>query len=278
MYLQIIWPQNSPMFHLSEHYHRENAAGFDPALGGFTPATGKDKYDSILFYWNHPLAMIANYSTDYVCVVDGLPLEYGQAAALRGNSDIQMGNFRVTVQMGTQLYATDNTLLLQLLGETLQNEDFVLPDVDDLLSYGGHQVIYAQDIDLLPESVHDELKILSEEYKNFLVWGEQTRRAGTTGIPRQRKFSSEDRCFNDIRDSMRNKTLTDCLLETSSLMKKVFEELNVSYEEENDIFSLEKFDILLALAPEHMTLPATGKNLPSLILKDFYQSGLETIL
>lgn len=280
MRLMTTWPDTKHCFYLAEHFSRTRAAYFDPEQGAFSSELLFEEANLILFYWVYPNATIENQSMDYICIIDGEPLAFGHSCPLRSDSVVQMGHFRVSIQPGEQPFGTDSTLLKCLLESNVSGEDSFTGNIDQEFSYRPQTVIHqrpgyiATDGD---ETEHDVLKALSDEYKHFLVWGEYNGEGHKARNSQCTHFVTEDHYFDNAREKMKNKTLTVCILETSMLIDKVCEELEVTMGDEDDFYYEEPYNILLSLAPDDI-VKNENKSIPSLVLKDFYKSGLETFL
>lgn len=89
------------------------------------------------------------------------------------------------------------------------------------------------------------------------------------------KLSARDEYLDNIRERVKDKTLTECILDSGGLIDKVTKELSaINYLDTPD--DDEKIDLLKALAPEHFI---TKKNsVPSLMFQELYKLGLDSHL
>ncbi|WP_202302730.1 TagK domain-containing protein [Dryocola clanedunensis] len=171
-------------------------------------------------------------------------------------------------------------LLEDLFGESASQEDFSVPEVEEVLSYAGHHLTGMSDTEnAFAEEIKesDLLKDLAQEYKNFLVWGEQYRTFYAKQNDQQLNFASEDRYFDEIRESMKQKTLTECILESTALIDKACAEIELMHHIDEELFEEQQLDILRALAPENY-VSQEKERIPALLLQEFYKPGIDTLL
>ncbi|MEI2266613.1 TagK domain-containing protein [Erwinia sp. CGal63] len=276
MQLRMTWPDNQPAFTLDERYTKEKAVCFDPQSGTFSEAGVPD---AVWFYSTPGGAVMFNTCTTLLCVVDDSVVPPGERYPLRVNAAIQLGHYAFRLSADSEI-ASEDELLDTLLGlhPTKERADLVMPEVEDILPNGGHftgDYRYLNDADApAAEGETDVLKSLEVEYKKFLIWGEQNRHF-VTEQPLQTRLPDCDHYFEAVREEMKAKTLTECLIQTPSLIDKVWAELNVEGGTETLIFDEEKTDILKLLAPENIA-SKEKQAVPELVFHDLYKPGLDS--
>ena len=275
MQLQMTWPDNQPAFVLSERYIKERAACFDPQTGAFSdngPAEGV-----IWFYISAGGPVIFNTSATLLCLVDDHLVAPGERYALRLNAAIQTGHYAFTVNADDEA-ADEDELLYSLLDAHSREEkaNLIIPEVETILPNGGHNTgDYRYFNDAVATTAEtDVLKKLEAEYKKFLIWGEQNR-TFVSEQPAAVRLPDCDDYFDAVREEMKAKTLTECIIQAPSLIDKVWEELNVEGVSEEPIFEEEKTDILKLLAPENIA-SKEKKTVPELVYQDLYKPGLDS--
>lgn len=268
------WPETHSSFYLAGHFTRETAAYFDAGRGDF--GTNGSSAEGVLFYWIYPIAILENRSAEYVCIVDGESLAYGQCFPLRSDSVIQIGHFGLNIQPGELPSVTNSMLLRDLLSDAVSVDTLTNPVNERVLPHvmATRNVMWQAEDE---EGDVDVLKVLSDEYKHFLIWGESMREKNHSKKNQLRNFTTDDPYFDQVSESMKTQTITTCILETPVLIDKVCEELEMFGNEDTEIFTDVKYNILVELAPENI-MPVKKSSVSSLVLKEFYKAGLETLL
>lgn len=263
------WPDNQPAFSLEERYGKENAVCFDPQSGKFSE-TGSSEV--AWFYTTAGGPMIFNTCTDLLCLVDDRVVAEGERCLLRLNSAIQLGHYAFKISADNE--APPHYLLFEA-DTGREKADLIVPEVEDILPNGGHYTgDYRYPNDAAAETATDILKMLEAEYKKFLIWGEQNRHFATEQ-PTLTRLPDCDDYFEAVREEMKAKTLTECLIQTPSLIDKVWQELQVEGGEEALIFAEEKTDILKLLAPENVASKEKPP-VPELVFQDLCKPGLDS--
>lgn len=267
----MIWPDNQPAFSLGERYSKENPICFDPQSGRF----GETGASEIVWFYNTAGGpVIFNTCTELLCLIDDRVAEQGERCLLRLNTVIQIGHYAFKVSADDE--AATHYFLFDA-GSEKEKADLIVPEVEDILPSGGHftgDYRYPNDATAEAEAAADILKTLEAEYKKFLIWGEQNR----CFIPEQSTQTRLPDCddyFEAVREEMKAKTLTECLIQTPSLIDKVWQELNIEGGEEALIFAEEKTDILKLLAPENVASKEKPA-VPELVFKDLCKPGLDS--
>jgi len=266
------WPDNQPAFPLGESYTVGRPVCFNPQNGQFSEAGSSD---ALWFYRSPGGPVIFNTCKDLLCLVDNGRVAEGERRVLRLNAAIQLGHYGFTV-VDDEDVPGEALCHMLLDGDPLQKRP--LPEVDDILPSGGH---YMGDYRYLneaavaeTEAAADILEALEEEYKKFLIWGEQHRHVAQER-PTLTRLPDCDDYFEAVREEMKAKTLTECLIQTPSLIDKVWTELNVEGTTGPLIFDDEKTDILKLLAPENIA-SKEKQTIPELVFHDLYKPGLDS--
>ncbi|WP_380182275.1 TagK domain-containing protein [Kalamiella sp. sgz302252] len=275
MQLLMTWPDNQPAFALGERYTKERAACFNPQTGVFSdvgPSGGV-----VWFYTTAGGPVIFNDCVNLLCVVDDNLVVPGERYALRLNAAIQIGHYAFTINADDEAADKDEILYSLLEAHaTEEKANLVIPEVETILPNGGHHTgdyrYFNDAVSTVAET--DILKKLEAEYKKFLIWGEQNR-TFVSEQPTAVRLPDCDDYFDAVREEMKAKTLTECIIQAPSLIDKVWEELNVEGVSEALIFDEEKTDILKLLAPENIA-SKEKKAVPELVYQDLYKPGLDS--
>ncbi|MDN0117341.1 TagK domain-containing protein [Yersinia intermedia] len=280
MLLVLTWPHMSQQFQLNDAITEKNAICFSMEKGEFTPHSAGDGQNEIRFYRHSFASMIINHSNDFICMVNGKELAPGEHHPLSLGAEIKFGHFAITAkkacgQIASQSF-TDNQLILEQ-ESVLEATD--LPEIEDILSHGGHYISYLDDgNETLAQGLQDQdvLKNLALEYKRFLMWGEQGRKFSEKEQLQTTKLSANDGFLENIRECVKDKTLTECILDSGGLIEKITKELNViDYLETSQ--GEEKVDLLKLLAPEHI-ITKEKSSVPALVFQELYKLGLDSHL
>ncbi|MEE4411137.1 MULTISPECIES: TagK domain-containing protein [unclassified Serratia (in: enterobacteria)] len=277
MNIQFEWPPSRHPVALPGNLTVNNAAVLDVASGGFGPHVSGNEQDAVAFYWDMTRPVMLNLCANHVCRLDDLELQYGSVHPLREKSKIQVGHFKLVMTTGSD--EVDEAGFYELIypnGAWLAANK--IPDVEEILPNGGNYINdlrYFNDVVLAQDKGNDVLKTLEVEYKRFLIWRELDggHYDGVSG--HSENIIKTDHRFDSIREKIKEKTLTECIVAKDFLMEKVWPELEVG-DHSNDIFNEEdKVELLKALSPEHIV--AKGKyKVPELVFQDFYKVGLDS--
>ncbi|EOR68430.1 TagK domain-containing protein [Yersinia enterocolitica] len=280
MLLVLTWPRMSQQFQLNEAITEQNAVCFSMEKGEFTPHSMGDRKNEIRFYRRASESMIVNQSSDFICIINGKELSPGEHHPVSFGAEIKFGHFVITAKKASGQAAgksfTDNLLMLEhpSICDTTD-----LPEIEDILSHGGHYISYFDDVNEVQTHGQlgpDILKNLELEYKRFLMWGEQGREFSEKDKRQVTKLSANDSFLENIRECVKDKTLTECILDSGGLIEKVTKELSVIDYLDTSHHD-EKVDLLKLLAPEHLT--SKEKNsVPALVFQELYKLGLDSHL
>ncbi|MGE4802911.1 TagK domain-containing protein [Yersinia hibernica] len=280
MLLVLTWPHIPQQFQLHDAITESNAICFSMEKGEFTPHSAGDGQNEIRFYRHSFASMIVNHSNDFICMVNGKELTPGEHYPLSLGAEIKFGHFVISAkkasgQIASQSFTDDQLMLEQ---ESLF-EAIDLPEIEDILSHGGHYISYLDDVNetLTPGlKEQDALKNLELEYKRFLMWGEQGQKFSEKEQQQTTKLSANDGFLENIRECVKDKTLTECILDSGGLIERVTKELDVTdYLETSQ--SEEKVDLLKLLAPEHI-ITKEKSSVPALVFQELYKLGLDSHL
>ncbi len=274
MQLLMTWPATGTAFTLSEAHSVDRPACFNVLSGTFGDA---QPVDAVWFYVTAGGPVIFNRCQTFVCRVDSAEVAEGQRHPLRKGSIIQLGHFTFEVTDSPE----QQTLLHSILNLQTADEKAgcIVPEVEDILPSGGH---YTGDLHYFNEGVGsdeveaDVLKSLEVEYKKFLIWGEQSRNFFDDNAVLNNKLSGSDAYFDAVREEMKAKTLTECIIEAPSLIDRVWDELKIGESYDELLCEEEKPDILKALAPENIA-SREEQPVPELVFQDLYKIGLDSL-
>ncbi|WNN47906.1 TagK domain-containing protein [Siccibacter colletis] len=276
MELMLVWPETWLTCTLSEQCSPEQPLWFCPEQGTFSTQASGHERDCVLFYWLFSLPVMVNLSRDYLCRAGEKTLEFGQARPLLPGMEIQVGQFRLQTQQAVVRQAMTEAQAKRVFSAALL-PGAEMPEPDDLLPDIGHYMAW-QPQPPVAGSEENPLKALAGEYKNVVLWGEQRRDPGPTSERVRHRDAGEGGMFMAQREHMASRTVTDCILDTPNLMERVCEELDLTQQRELLLDEESKQDILLLLAPAHLQRVKPAHQLPSLMLQEFYKTGLDTQL
>ncbi|MGN7973794.1 TagK domain-containing protein [Serratia sp. 22264] len=277
MNIHFEWPPSRQPIALLGNLTADNAAVLDVSSGVFGPHGNGAEQDTVAFYWHMARPVILNLCADLVCRLDGVELQYGSVHPLRDKSKIQVGHFKLVMTGGTDEVDEQGFYQLIYPNGSWQAANKV-PEVEEILPNGGNYINdlrYFNEVILAQDKGEDVLKALEVEYKRFLIWWEQDGGYYGGGNELVNHIIKTDHRFDIIREKIKEKTLTECIVARDFLMEKVWSELDTG-DHFDDIFSEEeKVDLLKSLSPEHIT--AKGKyTVPELVFQDFYKVGLDS--
>ncbi|MGE9551460.1 TagK domain-containing protein [Erwinia amylovora] len=279
MQLILTWPAPHKVIEFDEQYSIVNAISFNSEKEAFISAGNEG--DDVLFYRTESSAVILNRSHDFTCAIDGEPLVCGESRYISVGSEIQFSHCNITLR-----YKEGNVDIKESLQLALANQNN--DDIDDL-AIGKHDVM--NDMGLHIPYFHDGnapdkgsecddneiIKSLGSEYKSFLTWGEVNKNNYFEQNNASGKLVGGQDYFYLDREAVKNKTLTDCILDSTTLIDKFLEELMQGEDVPLDIFERDKNDILRELAPENIVSKSKG-DLPTIILQDIHKLDINSIL
>ncbi|WP_312242468.1 TagK domain-containing protein [Pantoea sp.] len=274
MNLLLIWPEQQHAFYLSEEYSVDKPLFFDMNLGGFITDKVSDNQETLFFYWNASGPVIYNNSQEYVCIVDQHSLNYQKAISLQAGMSIQAGAFKLIT---TSSEPAD-------LSAELFNDPVINPlkhermgKVEEILPKGGYHLLAIETMTINEnEEVSDEniLRSLELEYKKYLILDEQ-HRDNYSESEQNFIVSGDDPLFEETRENLKGKTITECIFDSSALIEKVLEGLEDAMTLEDFQQDDEQGDLLRLLAPERV-LACSKKKVSNLVYQDLYQPGLDS--
>lgn len=267
MRIQIVWPEQRCGVTLQDHHHA-SPLWFNPATGDFTEQ-GEDHDEQIAFWLQHHQAMIRSDSSVYTLTLNGQLVEPGVIRQIHGGALLQIGHFRLEISK----IAADE------LATTLLPIEEDIPELELLINYGGHYTPYSDEAQQgNPAPAHDDpLKSLTQEYKHYLLWGEQHH------IPRDVKPGSArtkpDRLSDtlNLHESVKNKTVSECVISADAMMERIFKELMIDQDDILETDQEHKLELLRELAPEHLK-QIEKRAVSELLYRELYKLGLDSHL
>lgn len=280
MLLVLTSPNTTQQYRLDKSVTAANAVCFNLEKGVFSPHPVGNGHNEVQFYWHFHEPLIVNHSSNFICQINGKQLNVGEHHSLSFGTEIQFGHVSITAERATAQQVEDNFAdnLFMLTGSEEPGKTD-LPEIEDILSHGGHYISYFDAVDetqSYDQQEPDILKRLEVEYKRFLLWGEQSREFLEKDGQQVTKLSARDEYLDNIRERVKDKTLTECILDSGGLIDKVTKELSaINYLDTPDYD--EKIDLLKALAPEHF-ITKEKNSVPSLMFQELYKLGLDSHL
>ncbi|MGV3346276.1 TagK domain-containing protein [Enterobacteriaceae bacterium LUAb1] len=274
MLLQIVWPKLDRQMVLTESVTPEKAQYFCLETGEFLTAETALPGDALCFYWHYPEPVMINMCEEFVCSVDGQLLASHTQVPLRYNSKIQAGPFLITVKMARSEGVITPIKTEESLHWSEEQEPYELPEVETLLTHGGQYAGYLDEAETLQDQ--DVLKHLEFEYKRYLIWDEQGRNFMNKVHHEDLKLPANDTFLENITESVKDKTMTECIFDQGNLIERVIDELmavnqlDISEEEEHP-------DLLALLAPEQIA-KKEKRIISELVFKELYKLGLDSYL
>ncbi|WON77492.1 TagK domain-containing protein [Serratia sp. UGAL515B_01] len=274
MQLQINWPPTSQMYPVDESFTPEKAYYFCLQHGNFGLIRPAGAAGYLCFYWLRSELVMEYHSTEYICSVNSQPLLPGTRMPLRYGMAIQAGQFSLSV---TPIAPLEEALAPdESRTEFDAQEEF--PELENLLSHGGHYTPWQAAMaisDGAPSEEEDVLKQLSAEYKRFLLWGDQSRNFLNQDVQQENRLPARDPFLDNIMESVRDKTMVECILAEGSLIERVLEEL-VAFNQA-EISEDEQPDLLSLLAPEHLAR-INRSAVSDLLYRELHKLGLDSHL
>lgn len=278
MNIQFEWPAMRESMSISRNLTADNAVTFDAVNGDFDAHNSHLGYDAVIFYWHMARPVMLSLCASHVCCLDGIEVSYGSIHPLREASKIQVGHFELVMTRGGNDEIDDHSFFRLIYPNGVWKMSNKIPDVENILPNGGNYINdlrYFNDVILAQDKSDDILKMLEVEYKRFLIWQEQDGGyfAGTSH--QTNHILKTDYRFEKIREQIKDKTLTECVVARDFLMEKVWPELEQGEQWDELFGEEEKSDLLRSLSPEHIV--AKGKyQVPELVFQDFYKVGLDS--
>lgn len=278
MYLLMTWPDTHYRFNFDESHTSESRVRFNALTGEFSDQHVDDNQeDVVFFFWTLAGAAVFNACNDYVCIVDGIPVEKGETRTLNLGSTIQIGHYNI------QTIISEKTSYLEDMFYTLNDTDvdrsnITIPEIEEILPSGAHYIGDLNYVDEMTSENKDEtdvIKPLENEYKKFLIWGHINNNLYEKDTSKHRNIINDDSFFDVSRSEMKSKTITECILDAPSLIDKVWDDLEVGNIQDEFLFEEEKYEILMLLAPEKFTAKEK-KLIPELAFQDLYKIGLDS--
>lgn len=278
MYLTMAWPDRHYRFNLDESHTSETMVGFNALTGKFAIQQPVQSEENVVFfYWTLAGAAVFNACSEYVCIIDGIPVEKDETRTLNLGSEIQIGHYHI------QAVSAERTVSLEDMFYTLNGSDaershITIPEIEDILPGGAHYVgdlNYSNEMMSATTQEADVIKPLEIEYKKFLIWGQINNNLYDRDANNHHHIISDDGFFDAARSEMKSKTITECILDTPSLIDRVWDELEVVNLQDEVLYEEEHHEILMLLAPEKFT--AKEKEvIPELAFQDLYKIGIDS--
>lgn len=278
MYLSMIWPDKHYRFKLEESHTSEARVGFNILKGKFSDQhPGQPEENVVFFYWTLAGAAVFNASNDYVCIIDGVPVEKDETRTFNLGSEIQIGHYNIHAVMSENTFSLEDMFYTLNEFET-ERSNILVPEIEDILPSGAH---YVGDLNYSNEMISDSvsgddaIKPLENEYKKFLIWGHINNNLYDKEANNAHHIINDDGFFDMTRSEMQSKTIMECILDAPSLIDKVWDELEVVNLQDDVLYEEEKHEILMLLAPEKFTAKEK-KVIPELAFHDLYKIGLDS--
>lgn len=269
MQLQIRWPPTAQTYPLDELLTLERPYYFCLRQGVLGNDRPEDTQGFLHFYWVKSEPVMEYHSSEYICAINGQRLQPGACTPLRYGMVIQAGHFCLAV---TPSASSDALLGASGAGGEFDKEG-ELPELDSLLAHGGHYTPWQEAV--LEAAQDDVLKRLSFEYKRFLLWGEQSHELSQQEDQQENRLPARDSFLENVVESVKGKTMVECIFDEGSLIDRVLEELMAFNQAE--ITEDERPDLLTLLAPEHL-VRIERSTVSELLYRELYKLGLDSHL
>ncbi|WP_455821154.1 TagK domain-containing protein [Pseudomonas cerasi] len=272
------WPDRDYRFNLDESYTSDTKVGFSVLTGEFSDQHPDQQEENLVyFYWTLAGAVIFNRCIDYVCIIDGVPVEKDDTCTLNAGAEIQIGHYAIQAVASDNMFSLED-MFYTLHGYEANKSDIIIPEIEDILPNGAHFVgdlNYSNEIlsDKITET--DAIKPLETEYKKFLIWGHVNNNLYDKKADISRHVITKDDLFDSAHSEMQSKTIMECILDAPSLIDKVWDDLEVINLQDSVFYEEEKYEILMLLAPEKFTAKEK-KVIPELAFQDLYKIGLDS--
>ncbi|MGD8107653.1 TagK domain-containing protein [Pantoea sp. FN0302] len=278
MNIQFEWPASREAMSISRNLTADNAVTFDAVNGNFNDHNSHLGHDAVIFYWRMARPVMLSLCASHVCYLDGIEVSYGSVHPLREASKIQVGHFKLVIVGEGNDEIDDQSFFRLIYPNGVWQTSDKLPEVENILPNGGSYVNdlrYFNDVILAQNKGDDILKMLELEYKRFLIWQEQDSGCFDGTSHQTSHIFKKDYRFERIREQLKDKTLTECVVDRTFLMEKVWPELEQGEQWDELFGEEEKSDLLRSLSPEHIVAKSRYQ-VPELVFQDFYKVGLDT--
>lgn len=272
------WPASRQPLKLDRRLTAENAIFFNVNRGEVETLVNPTSDDAIVFYWEMGRPVIRNQCTHCICILDDVEVKYGSVNALHPESKIQAGHFRLAAARSNADSVDEETFYQLIYPESRWFAADKVPEVEDILPNGGNYINdrrYFDETILTQHKGGDVLKMLEVEYKRFLVLQEQGRDYFSEMSHQGNAIIRSDDRFEKIREQTKDKTLTECIIDRTYLMEKIWPELEAGEQADELLAVDEKTDLLRLLSPEHI-VTKSKINIPELVSQDLRKVGLDT--
>lgn len=234
--------------------------------------------DYVAFFREGERPVMLNRCVYSTCRQGEAELAFDSITPLYPKSRIQVGHFRLAFTAGDSESAGLPPLASLVAPASRWLGAEKLPEVEEILPNGGSYINdqrYFNDIVLARDNGGDVLKMLEVEYKRFLIWQEQGVGDFNPGPATAEPIIRTDDRFERVREQTKDKTLTECIIDSAFLMEKLWPELEAG-ELSDDLFAVdEKSDLLRLLSPDH-AVAKRKFNVPELVFRDLRKTGLDT--
>ncbi|PKH20116.1 hypothetical protein CIG19_18360 [Enterobacterales bacterium CwR94] len=270
MQLQMNWPPTGLRLAIPEERDGGRVMMFCMVTHTLLHELSEGQENYFCIWWNQCEPVMRVHSSTYTCLMDGRRLQPDMHYSLRLGSVIQAGMAAFSV-----VPALENTYHHQLdqLGLATP-EPSAVPPLEALLTHGGHHTPWQSQV---TRELHsdDVLKHLSAEYKRYLLWGDQSRAFVKQNTQLENRLPARDPYLDNVIDSVKDKTLVECIFNEGALIDRVLADL-LAFNQEA-IPEETQPDILTALAPENLSR-IERREVSELLYRELYKLGLDSHL
>ncbi len=278
MKLRFEWPVSRQPVTLQEGITADRAIVLEVSRGVFGPHSQvPEGQDAVAFYWHLTRPVMRNFCVNAICLLDGVELRYGESQPLRIGSHLQIGHFKLEMSTEEADALTHQGFSPFIGAENTWQAADKIPEVEEILPNGGsyiNDLHYFNNV-IAQRNSNDVLKMLEIEYKRFLIWQEQGRQYYDNVSNEAAYLIKTDNQFDRVNESLKEKTLTECIVDRSFLMEKVWPDFENSGIPDDIFVEEEKIDLLKSLSPEHIVAKGTYQ-VPELVFRDFHKIGLDS--
>ncbi|QGG11050.1 TagK domain-containing protein [Enterobacter cancerogenus] len=272
------WPTSRQPVSLQEGITADRAIALEVSSGVFGPHSQvPEGQDAVAFYWHLTRPVMRNFCVNAICLLDGVELCYGESQPLRVGSHLQAGHFRLEMSTDDDDALAHQELLPFIGADNTWQATDKIPEVEEILPNGGsyiNDLHYFNNV-IAQRNSDDVLKMLEIEYKRFLIWQEQGRQYFDNVSNEAAYLIKTDNQFDRVKECLKEKTLTECIVDRTFLMEKVWPDFESSGIAEDIFAEEEKIDLLKSLSPDPIV--AKGMNqVPELVFRDFHKIGLDS--
>lgn len=279
MQLQFSLMGTGHRFTLDETMIESSACYFHLSSGRFSLQAPEVGCDALCFSWRYPGLVVVNQLREQACTVDGKLLSPGEHYEMVNDcSRVQVGPHQLKVVLLSTNAVGDLSSAQLPAAVTWPDEKNCgdLPEIDTLLPHAGYYSSYLKDAVSLQtdDDEVDVLKALQYEYKRYLIWGDQgDTRYSDSGDPFALRLPAQNAYFERVVEEVKEKTITECILDNGRLIEEVLAELMELNEIE--IREEDQVDLLVALAPDNIS-KRKQHTISRLAFQDLYRLGLES--